>query len=296
MCTEKELREGADRHPHISPPGGTYTLPPPINGTDADASGQDRGGQGPTGVVPTTNSTAAAPTQPEISSNCTKFAYAGSGDTCYGFTQSFGISMADLTAWNPALGYPDGHNCTTQFWLGSVFPGKSGAVNYPSANIGGSYDYCVEVNGGSSTSTSTSSVPTPTSSSTTSLPYPTQSGIIASCNKFKDAESGDYCSKFASDNGITTQQLYAWNPVLGANGENCNTLFQAGVDYCVGVSSTSATSSSASTSPTSTTATTSAVPTQSGIAANCNKIVVAKSGDYCYLFAQDNSKYLGTRI
>ncbi|KAL5315967.1 hypothetical protein ACEPPN_016841 [Leptodophora sp. 'Broadleaf-Isolate-01'] len=82
-----------------SPPGGTYTLPPPINGTNTDASGQNRGGQGPVGVVPTTNSTAAAPTQAGISPNCTKFAYASSGDSCFGFTQSFSISMADFTTY-----------------------------------------------------------------------------------------------------------------------------------------------------------------------------------------------------
>ncbi|KFY96630.1 hypothetical protein V500_02364 [Pseudogymnoascus sp. VKM F-4518 (FW-2643)] len=246
-----------------SPPGGAYTLPDPINGTNTDASSQNRGGQGPVGVVPTTNSTAAAPTQPGISSNCTKFAYAGSGDTCFGFTQSFSISMADFSTWNPVLGYPDGQNCTTQFWLG--------------------YDYCVEVNGGSSVSTSTSAPSTP--SSTSSLPYPTQSGIIATCNKFKDAETGDYCTLFASNNGITNEQLYTWNPILGANGENCATLFQAGVDYCVGVS----TKSAHSTTTTSATSTTSAIPTQSGIASNCNKIVVAQTGDYCYIFAQDNN-------
>ncbi|KAH7360209.1 hypothetical protein BKA65DRAFT_576795 [Rhexocercosporidium sp. MPI-PUGE-AT-0058] len=256
----------ANQYVCSSPPGGLYLLPAPINGTNTDASGQNRGGQGPVGVVPTTNSTAAAPTQPDISSNCTKFAYAGSGDTCFGFTQSFKITMADFTTWNPALGYPDGHNCTTQFWLG--------------------YDYCVEINGGSSSTTS-SSTSHPTTSTTTSLPYPTQSGIIATCNKFKDAESGDYCYIFASNNGITTTELYAWNPILGPNGENCGTQFQAGVDYCVGISSTSTTSSVTKT--TSATPTTSTVPTQSGIATNCNKIVVAQSGDYCYIFAQNNN-------
>jgi hypothetical protein len=28
------------------------------------------------------------------------------------------ISLEELTIWNPVLGYPDGHNCTTQFWTG----------------------------------------------------------------------------------------------------------------------------------------------------------------------------------
>lgn len=37
--------------------------------------------------------------------------------------------------------------------------------------------------------------------------------------------------------GITTAQLYQWNPVLGSNGENCSLQFQSGIDYCVGVSS-----------------------------------------------------------
>lgn len=194
--------------------------------------------------------------------------------------------MADFSTWNPALGYPDGQNCTTQFWLGSVCPELD--TWYALILKQTSYDYCVEVNGGSSVSTSTSAPSTP--SSTSSLPYPTQSGIIATCNKFKDAETGDYCTLFASNNGITAEQLYTWNPILGANGANCATLFQAGVDYCVGVS----TNSAPSTTTTSATSTTSAIPTQSGIASNCNKIVVAQTGDYCYIFAQDNSKqYLG---
>jgi hypothetical protein len=92
--------------------------------------------------------------------------------------------------------------------------------------------------------------------------------------------SGGNCNDFATENDITTAQLYAWNPVLGANGENCATLFEDNVDYCVGVSSAS--------SATSTTSST--ISTQSGIAANCNKIVVAESGDFCFLFAQENSK------
>lgn len=37
--------------------------------------------------------------------------------------------------------------------------------------------------------------------------------------------------------GITTTQLYTWNPILGSNGADCSTEFQAGVGYCVAVSS-----------------------------------------------------------
>jgi LysM repeat protein len=196
------------------PPSGVFTLPPPINGTNTDGNGQVRGGQnsgsnpnGPTGPGgPTANSTSFAPTQPGIASDCTKFAYAGSGDTCFGFTQSFSITLAQLIKWNPALGASDGSNCTTLFWVG--------------------YDYCVGTSGSSSSVSTSSSTKTP--SATTSLPYPTQTGIDPNCNKYKNAVTGDYCSKFATDNGITAAQLYAWNKVLGTNGANCGTAFQAG--------------------------------------------------------------------
>jgi LysM repeat protein len=212
----------------------------------------------PTSSSTTSKSTTSLPfpTQSGIIATCNKFKDAESGDFCSKFAADNGITIQQLYAWNSILG-PNGENCGTQFQAG--------------------VDYCIGVSATSTTKLSTSS--------TSSLPFPTQSGIIATCNKFKDAESGDYCSKFASDNGITTQQLYAWNAILGSNGENCGTQFQAGVDYCVGVSATSTTKSS--TSSTSTTK----IPTQTGIAANCNKIAVAKNGDFCFQFAQDNSTY-----
>ncbi|KAI0467969.1 hypothetical protein F4859DRAFT_517504 [Xylaria cf. heliscus] len=240
------------------PPGGGYTLPPPLNGTDTTASDQNRGGQGPQGVTPTANSTLSAPSQPGIASNCNAFAYATAGDTCFDMSQRFGITLAQLTTWNPVLGYPDGHNCTTQFWAG--------------------YDYCVGVPGSGSTTTTTSKT-----STTSGLPYPTQSGIDPNCNSYAEAVAGDYCFKFASDHNITTDELYAWNKILGVNGADCSTQFQAGYDYCIGVATTSTTT----TTPTTTTAP--PVPTQTGLAANCNKIVVAQSGDYCYMFAQENN-------
>lgn len=200
-----------------SPPGGGYSLPPPINGTNTNAGAQQRGGQGtgtnPDGPLgpdgPTPNSTTSAPTQLGIAKNCNAFAYAIDGDTCYDMSQRFHITLAQLTTWNPALGYPDGHNCTTEFWAG--------------------YDYCVGIQGSAISSTTSKAGP----SSTSSLPYPTQSGIISSCNKYAEAKSGDYCFKFAQDNNISTDDLYKWNPILGPNGANCSTLFQANYDYCV---------------------------------------------------------------
>lgn len=181
-----------------------------------------------------------------------------SGDYCSLFATDNGITTAQLYTWNPVLG-ANGENCGTLF----------------QANV----DYCVSV--ASATITTTSAPITTTKSA---LPYPTQSGIISTCNKFQEAVAGDYCFIFATDNDITTTQLYTWNPILGAAGENCGTQFEAGVDYCVGVSS-------AVSSTTTSTTTSSVIPTQSGIATNCNKIVVAQSGDYCFLFASDNGNF-----
>jgi len=73
------------------------------------------------------------------------------------------------------------------------------------------------------------------STTTTSSVIPTQSGIAGDCNKIVVAESGDYCFLFAQDNNITTAELYAWNPILGPNGENCSTEFQLNEGYCVSV-------------------------------------------------------------
>lgn len=202
------------------PPGGGYTLPAPISGVNTNAGGQQRGGQGsgtnPNGPDgpggPTPNSTTSAPTQVGVAKDCNAFAFCGTNDTCYDMSQRFHITLEQFTSWNPVLGYPDGYNCTTQFWAG--------------------YDYCVGVPGNPTGSSSTSTEP---SVSTSILPYPTQSGITPVCSKYVEAKAGDYCFIFARNNNITSDELYNWNTILGPNGANCSTEFQAGYDYCVSI-------------------------------------------------------------
>lgn len=285
LCTRSNLPS--------RPRGGSYTLPAPISGTDTNAGGQQRGAQGsgtnpdgPDGSEgPTANSTASGPTQAGIANTCNAFAYANTDDTCYSLSQAFHVTLGQLTTWNPVLGYPDGHNCTAQFWAG--------------------YDYCVGVPGSSISSPSTS---TESSATTSSLLYPTQSGISSACDKYAEAKPGDYCYIFAQINNITTDQLYTWNAVLGPNGANCSTKFQAGYQYCVsatsntrglqwtnpdiykvGVSTPSAKTTDTAVPATSTT-TSSTIPTQSGFASNCNKTFVAQKGDTCFSLAQSNGK------
>lgn len=191
-----------------SPPGGLYIPPPPPPGS-ANASGQARGGNdgsdagAGTGTSPTgVGSNAPSPTQTGIVTGCTKYDQPQAGDGCEKFASDHNITSAQLYAWNGVLG-PNGANCGTQFFL--------------------EYYYCI-------------AGPTPTSTETPP-PSPTQSGIASNCNKYAESQSGESCSLFAEEHGVSTTDLYTWNTVLGTNGANCDTQFFLGYYYCIGVSS-----------------------------------------------------------
>jgi hypothetical protein len=100
-----------------------------------------------------------------------------------------------------------------------------------------SYAYCVGLTT-TSVTTQTSSTPPPTTVTPVPAPGPTQANSIPSnCNKYAMAPAGSWCAKFAEDEGISLANLYAWNAVLGPNGENCGGSFWANTYYCTGVSS-----------------------------------------------------------
>ncbi|KAI1114379.1 hypothetical protein F5Y14DRAFT_175542 [Nemania sp. NC0429] len=108
----------------------------------------------------------------------------------------FAISFADFYKWNPSIG----SNCEN-LWLG--------------------YAYCV-------------SAPSDTTSGGRGGPAaPTQTGTAPNCNKYYTVQSGDGCDKIEAQFGITLQQLYQWNPAIGAD---CTNLW-LGYAICVGVSS-----------------------------------------------------------
>lgn len=68
------------------------------------------------------------------------------------------------------------------------------------------------------------------------VPSPIQSGVISTCNQYLKTNSGGAkCSVFAERAQITLPQLYAWNSILGPNGENCASKFVGDTYYCVGV-------------------------------------------------------------
>lgn len=257
----------------ITSPGttGTFTLPAPPLGTDADANNQQRGGAGgivtPTTTVTTTadpvsGGSAPSPTQDGLVTNCNNYASATAGQGCYDFATGHNILPTQLYAWNPVLGL-DGTDCTTALW----------ASEY----------YCI------GTWTATSTAPA-------TAPGPTQTGITSDCNKYASAISGDGCEAFAARNSITTAELYAWNSVLGADGANCGTSLWADEYYCVGVAAPASSTTPAATTTTTKTSSSSSTavrvtapgPTQTGIVASCNKYAEATGGIGCYDFATNN--------
>lgn len=160
------------------------------------------------GVTPPPGSTQAG-----ITPYCTKYEKANAGGSCPVFANRVGISTSQLYAWNSVLGN-NGQNCQGSFW-------------------GDTY-YCVGVSPNYVAPVTTTQ---PTSTGAVPAPGPTQSGIISTCNKYLMANEGGTCPVFANRAGISTAQLYAWNSVLGNNGQNCQGSFWGNTYYCVGVRS-----------------------------------------------------------
>ena len=116
-----------------SAPGGSYIPPPPPPGS-ANATGQQRGGNDgsnagtadeltiPVATSASTSSTTSAPspTQTGITSQCSKYVKAQSGDFCTKFAQANNITPDQLYSWNTVLG-SGGINCNTQFFLGYYY-------------------------------------------------------------------------------------------------------------------------------------------------------------------------------
>ncbi|KAF2226561.1 hypothetical protein BDZ85DRAFT_246993 [Elsinoe ampelina] len=149
----------------------------------------------PTSPSPTSNPI-PSPTQTGIIKTCTKYDRTNPGAFCEAFSNRIGISLPQLYAWNSILG-TRGENCARNF-LPETY-------------------YCTGVSG-----------PLP-------APGPTQGGIVDICTGYVMANPGGSCPVFANRVGISLQQLYAWNPVLGRNGENCQTSFWANTWYCTSV-------------------------------------------------------------
>lgn len=185
------------------PPGGSYIPPPPpagaVNGSSYTRGGNPGSDAGDgTGLSPSgVGSNAPSPTQSGIVVDCDRYDQPTDGEGCEAFAQSHNITSGSLYKWNTILGH-NGADCGSEFQLG--------------------YYYCIDAGG---------AVPP--------VPSPHQDGIADNCDSYAEAKDGEYCSLFADEHNITTANLYAWNTVLGSNGENCGSSFFKDYYYCIGV-------------------------------------------------------------
>lgn len=160
--------------------------------------------------APPTSTSSSGPPGPTHNGqpvNCNRWHVVEEGDNCATVPAKYKIDQEQFFKWNPAVST----DCLQNFWLGSA--------------------YCVGLAAGSSTNP-----PASTTSDLPPAPSPTQEGnAVADCNSFAQAQEGDWCAAFADRHGISTQQLYTWNKLLGENGENCGANFWGTYWYCIGV-------------------------------------------------------------
>ncbi|KAL2138638.1 hypothetical protein VTI28DRAFT_6482 [Corynascus sepedonium] len=173
----------ADTYACVSVTGHTPFEPPPASTTTTPGNG-----------IPT-----PTPIQPEMVDDCDNFYQVKSGDTCESIAKDSGVSVAELTTWNPSVG----KGCTS-LWL--------------------DYYICISVVGHE---------PTPTDPGNgIATPTPTQTGMTKNCNKFHYVETTDNCQTIVAKYKITLANFVKWNPAVG--GTACTGLW-AKTYACVGV-------------------------------------------------------------
>ncbi|GKT97447.1 lysM domain-containing protein [Colletotrichum tofieldiae] len=205
------IEEFYEWNPSVGPDcGGMWAgwAPPPEPSSTVSAT--------PTST-PTSGPTPPGPVQEGQPTNCNKWHLVAAGDDCSIITSQYSISFDQFLDWNPAVS----DDCVNGFW--------------------GGYAYCVGVSSAATPTTTSSAIQSsttlPTSTNTpVPAPEPNQTGnAVANCNKYAEAQSGDWCAAFIERHGLNAANFYSWNTVLGAGGANCGGSFWAGYWYCIGV-------------------------------------------------------------
>ncbi|KAI0206818.1 LysM domain-containing protein [Astrocystis sublimbata] len=202
-------------------------------------------------------------------------------DTCESIAKTLSnttteVSVAQLATWNPYILGACDHLAAGQY-ICSGPPGGAW-ISPPGSEIPDSGDG--PVRGGPGSTASLPIVEDPNAVPADRV----QEGIPSDCSRWVVANSTTAsCWKVANDGKISQQRLFDLNPVLGENGANCATQVWLGYYYCV---ATKGDGSGPGPTPTTTssptpTGTPKPTNTQAGIDPNCNRFVVAKSGDSC---------------
>ncbi|EFQ31679.1 LysM domain-containing protein [Colletotrichum graminicola M1.001] len=112
-------------------------------------------------------------------SSCDRFYKVKSGDTCDAIASSNGVTVQQITTWNPAVK----SDCT------ALWP---------------DYYICISIVGHTPT-TPGNGVQTPT---------PIQSGMTTSCKTFHFVTSDQTCDVITASYGITMANFVRWNPAV----------------------------------------------------------------------------------
>lgn len=210
-----------------------------------------------TSTTPGNGISTPTPTQPAMVSNCVRFYFVKSGDSCTAIASANGISTTDFQTWN---GLDAG--CTNMWANAYACIGLIGSTPSPSST--------------SRTSTSTTSTRTGNGVAT---PTPTQPGMVTNCARFYFVKPGDSCAAIVSANGLSLSQFQTWNSLDAG----C-TLLWANAYVCIGLIGSTPVPSTTTTRPSSTSTGNGIVtptPTQPGMVGNCNRFYFVKAGDSC---------------
>ncbi|KAI6424912.1 hypothetical protein MCOR21_003752 [Pyricularia oryzae] len=151
--------------PQITSTSTTTTSPPPVTSTSTSP---------PTGIE------TPEPVQPGIVDSCNRFHLVTAEDNCWVLNNMYGVSTAQLVAWNTMIG---GEACDNM-WTG--------------------YYVCIGVAG--------SSTQPPAAQPT---PQPVQEGMVAGCRTFHLVEPGQNCDVISRLLGVSVADIIRWNPAAG---------------------------------------------------------------------------------
>ncbi|KAF7558113.1 hypothetical protein G7Z17_g83 [Cylindrodendrum hubeiense] len=205
------------------------------------------------GSSPTKGIQTPTPTQPDMVDNCDAFAFVGKDMSCTTILSKNGITLKELVAWNPSVG----SNCES-LW----------ANVYVCVSIVGH-----DPKGTTTTKPSLTTTAKPSSTNGIQTPSPIQSGMVNNCDKFAFVEKDQTCDTISKANGITSAELYKWNPSVGST---CGGLW-ANVYVCVSVIG----HAPSTTKPSPTNGIETPSPIQEGMVKNCNKFHLVKTTTTC---------------
>ncbi|KAM7214826.1 hypothetical protein V8F06_009816 [Rhypophila decipiens] len=208
--------------------------------------------------TPTGNGIATpTPIQTGMVGNCNKFHLVKEGEGCASIQGTYGVSLAQLASWNPAIG----SQCTGM-WLNTHL--------------------CVGVVG-----STTTAKPTTTSTKAgngIATPTPTEANMVGNCDRFHKVFAGDQCGNIATKYGIPIASFYSWNPAVG---NTCASLW-ADTYVCVRTigfvapkTTTTTTTTTARTTTTVAGGVATPTPTQTGMVSGCKKFHKVVAGDQC---------------